>query len=44
MVWLPIVLRPFVFLASLAALLFICYLIIWYMPEGTLKRILLIDV
>jgi len=44
MFWLALILKPFVLLASLTCLLFIRYLIIWFMPECKLKRVLLTEV
>jgi hypothetical protein len=44
MFWLALIIRPFVLLAFLTCLLFVRYLVIWFMPECKLKRVLLIDV
>jgi hypothetical protein len=41
--FLAAVLRPFFLLAVLGALLFIRYAIIWWWPEGKVKRFLLTD-
>lgn len=42
--FLAALLRPFVLLAILGALLLVRYCVIWWMPECKLKRILLLKV